>query len=119
MACIETPQFILQYEGQSLGPEIDTPPNVPVDGRNARIDALWRTIVSSCQHERPRPWFTYSQRDRTLTFEYANKRFVYSDPTRRLSVDGRAYSTANGPITLLVKRDGTIVEQESTTSSAK
>src|SRR5262249_34451721 len=50
----------------------------------------------------------YSQRQRLCTFHYQGHVIAYSHALKKLTVDGREYSTADGQVHLLLKENGEV-----------
>jgi hypothetical protein len=114
-ACIQSPSFLLLYEGYSFGSHVRSGGYI-VDGRYANNP--FRKDFATPAWINGEPSIGYSQGTRTMTVEYANTRAVYDDIGHRLTIGGRRYSTEKGPVALLIKQDGTVVEHRPATLPA-
>ncbi len=104
VATIGSRAFRVAFEGQSFGNR-STGGNYVVDGRYGFRLFPGRDSTSG---EANGVAYGYSPRRRLATFRYQGHELAYSHATKAVSIDGREYSTAEGQVRLLVKRNGAV-----------
>ncbi|HZZ78372.1 MAG TPA: hypothetical protein VFE62_07625 [Gemmataceae bacterium] len=104
VATIRTETFQVAFEGQSFGNRRAGGTYV-VDGRYG-----FRLFPGpeSTSGEANGVVHSYSQRRRLATFRYQGHKITYSHATKTLTIDGQEHSTAEGPVRLLIKRNGAV-----------
>jgi hypothetical protein len=104
IATIRSEVFRVAFEGQSFG-DRRAGGNYVVDGRYG-----FRLFPGpeSTGGEANGVAHNYSQRRRLATFRYQGHEIAYSHATKTLTIDGRDLSTAEGPVRLLIKRNGAV-----------
>lgn len=104
VATIRCVPFRIGFEGESW-PTDRHAGNYLVDGRYP-IGSSHSAITQEIGHTHL--MYEYAPRKRLVTFRFQGHTIKYSDRLKTLNVDGQELSTANGQLTLLVKRNGEI-----------
>ena len=109
VATLVSPEFKIAFEGYSFFPDglLNSGGGYRIDGR---YGGMFGGPDSAPSHRKENNGvtFEYSARVRELSITYKNHRVVYSDYRRVLKVNDKKYSTAAGPVLLLVSKNGQV-----------
>lgn len=104
VATLQTDAYSVAFEGHAFG-AVRVDNEIYVDGRYG-TSSSWEPWA--WQH-RIGVQMIYSQANRLFTIKYSGHQLDYSRHRQTLNVDGQEYSTADGPIHLLIKKNGEVV----------
>ena len=105
VATIRCDAFGLSFAGHSFGMNKSSGRYI-VDGRYAA--RLFGGPESTSLKGEDEVDYEYSQRKRLVTLRYQGHEITYSHSLKKLTVDSREYSTADGQVNLLIKANGDV-----------
>lgn len=106
VAAVTTPAFEILFEGESFNYRAFGG-LFHIDGRyqNSGLRATWQPPH---EYDGENVKRAYSPHYRATKFDVRGYRFEYSHPRRKLTVNGQEFSTAEGQVRLLMKKNGEV-----------
>ena len=111
IAMLYTDRFSVSFEGHSLGSHKKSG-LYEVDGRASGPRVPWADDTLEIK-QGDGVEYGYSANRRLFTLRFQGHKIEYSHHLDRLEVEGKEFSTADGPIDVLVKKNGQITQAAS------